>query len=218
MSEQTKSLLSANIRTWCENIKDLKPHRLQSLADRAEELEAERSALLRERDEAVRLLGQITGQVRTLPGNTEIGFDFVMLLKRIDGFLSTQGSNTETTHPSPQSDILTTLPLSITEEQIERIGREQYPPDTTNDGEPWYSHEQATRNMYFKDGLRYASTHTKTITVDQIVEVAKRSRKCMRCSGEGRFYDPSGSCRWADCADCHGNGSDLHELLTSKFK
>lgn len=64
------------------------------------------AALLRERDEAVRLLGQITGQVRTLPGNTEIGFDFVMLLKRIDGFLSTQGSNTETTHPSPQSDTL----------------------------------------------------------------------------------------------------------------
>ena len=70
--------------------------------------------------------------------------------------------------PSPQSDTLTTpLPLSMTEEEIDRIGREQYPPDTTNDGEPWYNHEQATRNMYFKDGLRYASTHTKTITVER---------------------------------------------------
>lgn len=62
MSEQTKSLLSANIRTWCENIKDLKPHRLQSLADRAEELEAERSALLRERDEALALLKTMEGE------------------------------------------------------------------------------------------------------------------------------------------------------------
>lgn len=67
----------------------------------------------------------------------------------------------------PQSDTLTTLTLSMTEEEIDRIGREQYPPDTTNDGEPWYNHEQATRNMYFKDGLRYASTHTKTITVER---------------------------------------------------
>ena len=31
------------------------------------------------------------------------------------------------------------LPLSMTEEEIDRIGREQYPPDTTNDGDPWHN-------------------------------------------------------------------------------
>lgn len=95
---------------------------------------------------------------------------------------------------------LAPLPLSMTEEEIDRIGREQYPPDTTNDGEPWYNHEQATRNMYFKDGLRYASTHTKTITVDQIMEVAAEWLNEM----EGMHS--------------YMNTSLLRDRLTSKFK
>ena len=133
-------------------------------------IEADRAALLRERDEAVRLLGQITGQVRTLPGNTEIGFDFVMLLKRIDGFLSTQGSNTETTHPSPQSDTPSApLPLSMTEEEIERIGNEYRNRIKTHDIPNGLDEGYI---IGIKAGLRYASTHTKTITVDQIMEVA----------------------------------------------
>ena len=103
----------------------------------------------------------------------------------------------------PQSDTLTTLTLSMTEEEIDRIGREQYPPDTTNDGEPWYNHEQATRNMYFKDGLRYASTHTKTITVDEILELVKEND--MDAEGDESFTNES---HWAN----------LHNRLTSKFK
>jgi len=106
----------------------------------------------------------------------------------------------EAARPSPQSDTLATLTLSMTEEEIDRIGREQYPPDTTNDGEPWYNHEQATRNMYFKDGLRYASTHTKTITVDQIMEVAAEWLNEM----EGMHS--------------YMNTSLLRDRLTSKFK
>ena len=98
---------------------------------------------------------------------------------------------------------LAPLPLSMTEEEIDRIGREQYPPDTTNDGEPWYNHEQATRNMYFKDGLRYASTHTKTITVDEILELVKEND--MDAEGDESFTNES---HWAN----------LHNRLTSKFK
>ncbi len=118
-----------------------------------------------------------------------------------------EDADTHNTHPAEHcaafARSLVPLPLSMTEEEIDRIGREQYPPDTTNDGEPWYNHEQATRNMYFKDGLRYASTHTKTITVDEILELVKEND--MDAEGDESFTNES---HWAN----------LHNRLTAKFK
>lgn len=63
---------------------------------------------------------------------------------------------------------LAPLPLSMTEEEIERIGWEERPKEKVEGDEIFMS----MLRDEFKAGLRYESTHTKTITVDQIMEVA----------------------------------------------
>jgi hypothetical protein len=51
--------------------------------------EADRSALLREKNEAVKNLRELFSMVQALPGHTEVGFYGVMTIKRVRAFLST---------------------------------------------------------------------------------------------------------------------------------
>ena len=76
----------------------------------------------------------------------------------------------EAAHPSPQSDTLTDpLPLSMTEDEMEEESHKW-----ANAEPPWEGPVERTyARTVFKDGLRYASTHTKTITVDKCVHCGR---------------------------------------------
>lgn len=77
---------------------------------------------------------------------------------------------------------------AVSDEEIKRIAREVYPPDTTNDGEPFYTDEQAQRNTYFADGLRYARDHglqrVTGLTVDKVMNTVEG------VLSEGDWLDP----------------------------
>lgn len=56
-------------------------------------------------------------------------------------------------HPAPSAAV------ELSEQDIVRIAREVFPPDTTNDGEPWYTDRQSTLNIGAKEAFRHITKH-----------------------------------------------------------
>lgn len=83
-----------------------------------------------------------------------------------------EDADTHNTHPADHcaafARSLAPLHLSMTEEEIERIGNEYRNRIKTHDISDGLDEGYI---IGIKTGLRYTSTHTKTITVDRIIEV-----------------------------------------------
>lgn len=56
--------------------------------------------------------------------------------------------------PSPSP-----APVELSAEDMYRLAREVFPPDTTNDGEPWYTDRQSTMNIGAKKVIRHITKH-----------------------------------------------------------
>lgn len=99
-------------------------------------------------DAALAILKDMEGQE---PVAAHDGFGSPMDVERYEG--EVWNEEHRPAHPSPST------PVELSEGDMRRIAREVVPPDTTNDGEPWYSHRQADQNLGASMAIRHITKH-----------------------------------------------------------